>query len=169
MWKLPDVLKEKLKEPLGHLVDEQGLLDLLKDKSLIVAVGDRVTYTLLRHRIAPRLCIVDYILERRHYPEEMRRTIEAYKAERIHVVNPPGFITDALWDAIRSSYKEIEAGKGPFCIEVDGEEDLASLAAIYLAPRGVTVIYGLPNKGVVVVSATKAHKEKVREVLDRMS
>jgi uncharacterized protein (UPF0218 family) len=58
--------------------------------------------------------------------------------------------------------------QGPVCIEVDGEEDLASLAAISLAPGGVTVIYGLPNKGVVVVDATTANKKKVKEVLDRM-
>jgi uncharacterized protein (UPF0218 family) len=82
------------------------------------------------------------------------------------VRNPAGVITDELWDAIETVLKHLE--KGPFCIEVEGEEDLASLAAIYLAPGGVTVIYGLPNKGVVVVKATAAHKQKVKEVLDRM-
>jgi uncharacterized protein (UPF0218 family) len=85
---------------------------------------------------------------------------------RLHVKNPVGTISDDLWEAIESVYKHLECG--PYCIEVDGEEDLASLAAIYLAPGGVTVIYGLPNKGVVVVKATRSHKQKVKEVLDRM-
>ena len=57
---------------------------------------------------------------------------------------------------------------GPYCIEVEGEEDLAALAAIYLAPPDVTIIYGLPNKGVVVVKATEAHKAQVKEILDKM-
>jgi uncharacterized protein (UPF0218 family) len=84
----------------------------------------------------------------------------------LQIKNPPGIITDELWDAIKTVFKNLK--NGPVCIEVDGEEDLASLAAIYLAPGGVTVIYGLPNKGVVVVKATTAHKQKVKEVLDRM-
>ncbi|MFW6121522.1 MAG: DUF359 domain-containing protein, partial [Petrotogales bacterium] len=75
-------------------------------------------------------------------------------------------ITNELWNAIDSAYKSLE--DAPFCIEIDGEEDLAALAAIYLAPPDVTVIYGLPNKGVVVVKATKTHKNKVKEILDRM-
>ena len=96
----------------------------------------------------------------------MKETIQSYGKIHIKIQNPPGTITDELWDAIETVYKNLQ--KGPYCIEVEGEEDLASLAAIYLAPGGVTVIYGLPNKGVVVVKATRSHKQKVKEVLDKM-
>jgi uncharacterized protein (UPF0218 family) len=166
MYVLPDELKDTLKAHIGQLVDEQGLLKLLQNEKYVVSVGDRVTYTLLKHGIAPVLCIVDYVLERKSYPSEMREMIQGFGKIRIQVRNPAGVITDELWDAIETVLKHLE--KGPFCIEVEGEEDLASLAAIYLAPGGVTVIYGLPNKGVVVVKATAAHKQKVKEVLDRM-
>jgi hypothetical protein len=166
MYVLPDELKDKLKEYIGHLVDEKGLLRLLKKEKYVVSVGDRVTYTLLKHGITPVLCIVDYIVERKENSPEMTEKIQSFGKHRIKVKNPPGTITDELWNAIDNALKTLP--KDPVCIEVDGEEDLASLAAIYLAPRGVTVIYGLPNKGVVVVKATKAHKQKVKEVLDRM-
>ncbi len=166
MHVLPDDLKDTLKGYIGQLVDEPTLLKLLKKEKHIVSVGDKVTYTLLKHGFSPVLCIVDFILERKPYPEEMKACIQAFGAVHLLIKNPPGTISDELWDAIHSVFQNLQAG--PVCIEVDGEEDLASLAAIYLAPPGVTVIYGLPNKGVVVVQATTAHKQKVKEVLDRM-
>ena len=166
MYVLPDDLKDTLKGYIGDLVDEPGLLKLLKKEKYIVSVGDKVTYTLLKHGITPILCIVDYKLERKSYPSEMKAFIQRFSTIRLQIKNPPGTITDELWDAIKTVLKNLKSS--PVCIEVDGEEDLASLAAIYLAPGGVTVIYGLPNKGVVVVKATTAHKQKVKEVLDRM-
>jgi uncharacterized protein (UPF0218 family) len=166
MYVLPDDLKDTLKGYIGDLVDEPGLLKLLKKEKYIVSVGDKVTYTLLKHGITPILCIVDYKLERKPYPSEMKAVIQRFSTIRLQIKNPPGTITDELWDAIKTVFKNLK--NGSVCIEVEGEEDLASLAAIYLAPGGVTVIYGLPNKGVVVVKATTAHKQKVKEVLDRM-
>jgi GTP-dependent dephospho-CoA kinase len=166
MYVLPENLKDTLKKHMGKLVDEPTLLKLLKKEKAIVTVGDKVTYTVLKHGFTPLLCIVDFILERKQYPEEMKKLIQMFGLIHLKIKNPPGTITDELWDAIQTVYQNPQ--NGPICIEVDGEEDLASLAAIYLAPRGVTVIYGLPNKGVVVVSATDAHKQKVKEVLDKM-
>ena len=166
MYVLPDDLKDTLKQYIGQLVDEPTLLKLLKKEKSIVTVGDRVTYTVLKHGFTPLLCIVDFILERKQYPEEMKKLIQMFGLVHLKIKNPPGTITDELWDAIQTVYQNPQ--NRPICIEVEGEEDLASLAAIYLAPRGVTVIYGLPNKGVVVVKTTEAHKQKVKEVLDRM-
>jgi len=166
MYVLPDHLKDTLKGYIGKLVDEPGLLEILKKETSFVTVGDKVTYTALTHGFTPLLCIVDFILERKPYPKEMKTLIQGYGKVHLIIKNPPGTLTDELWDAIHTVYQHPE--NQPVCIQVEGEEDLASLAAIYLAPRGVTVIYGLPNKGVVVVKATDAHKRKVKEVLDQM-
>lgn len=163
---LPEYLRKKLSEPIGTLVNEQGLLKLIQKEKNIVAVGDLVSYTLIKNNIKPIICIVDYILERKEYSHEMREKIKEYGKEHIKIKNPPGIITDELWNAIDSAYKKLK--DGPFLLEVDGEEDLASLAAVYLAPPYVTVIYGLPNKGILVVKATKEHKRKAKEILDKM-
>ena len=164
---LPDSLRESLKEPIGRLVkNDDELFTLIFGEHYIVSVGDRVTYTLLKQGITPRLCIVDYLLEQKAYPVEMRQRIQGFAKRYIPVSNPPGCISDELWDAIKSVFSQ--RTEDPICIEVDGEEDLASLAVIYLAPRDVTVIYGLPNKGVVVVKATATHKQKVKTILDKM-
>jgi uncharacterized protein (UPF0218 family) len=166
MYRLPDDLKNTLKGYIGNLVDETELLKLLKKEKYIVSVGDKVTYTLFKHGIIPILCIVDYKLKRKSYPLEMKKVIQKFRATRFQIKNPPGTITDELWDAIKTVFNNLKTA--PVCIEVDGEEDLASLAAIYLAPGGVTVIYGLPNRGVVVVKTTTSNKQKVKAVLDRM-
>ncbi len=166
MYVLPAGLREQLQQPIGRLVDEAGLVRLVAHEKFVVSVGDRVTYTLLQHGITPVLGIIDFILERKPYPDDMKEVLSRFGRIRLSVRNPVGTITDDLWGAIESVFKHLE--NGPYCIEVDGEEDLASLAAIYLAPGGVTVIYGLPNKGVVVVKATRSHKQKVKEVLDQM-
>ena len=166
MYVLPDDLKDTLKGYIGLLVDESRLLRLLKKEKYIVTIGDKVTYTVLKNGFTPVLCVVDFLLERKSYPTEMRTYIQGFKALHLKIQNPQGTITDELWNAIQTAFQNLE--KKPVCIEVEGEEDLASLAAIYLAPRCVTVIYGLPNRGVVVVKSTTAHKKKVKEVLDRM-
>jgi uncharacterized protein (UPF0218 family) len=166
MYVLPDDLKDTLKGHIGKLLDEPGLIKLLEKEKYIVTVGDKVTYTVLKHGIMPVLCIVDFLLERKPYPPEMKARIQGFRGVHLKIKNPPGTITDELWNAIQTVFQNLQ--NGPVCIEVEGEEDLASLAAIYLAPGGVTVIYGLPNKGVVVVEASTAHKQKVKKVLDRM-
>jgi uncharacterized protein (UPF0218 family) len=166
MFILPDDLRDALKEPLGRLVDEQELLKRISHEEYIVSVGDLVTFTLLNNGVKPGICIVDYILKRKDYSLDMKEKIKGFDAKQIKIKNPPGTITDELWNAIELAFKK--RAEGPFRIEIDGEEDLAALAAIFLAPSDATVIYGLPNKGVVVVKATTAHKRKVKEILDRM-
>jgi len=53
-------------------------------------------------------------------------------------------------------------------IFVRGEEDLAALPAILLAPEGSVVLYGQPDEGVVFVSITKSKKEEILDLLDKI-
>jgi GTP-dependent dephospho-CoA kinase len=163
---LPEELREALKEPFGKLVNEKQLLSLLKQKDKIISIGDIVTYTLITNNIIPQVCIIDYIHKRKQCAAEITQAIKGFAAKQIIVTNPPGTITDELWDTLELVLNKKE--KKPVRIEIDGEEDLASLAAIYLAPLDATIIYGLPNKGVVVANATVDNKNKVKKILDRM-
>ena len=162
---LPEHLRETLKEPIGQLVDEQTLISLVSDSKPLISVGDMVTYTLLKHNIAPDVSIVDYVHKRSCCSQEIIDSIKKSPADIKQVKNPAGTLTEQLIDAIHESIQRLN---GPQRIEVEGEEDLAALVAISLAPQGATVIYGLPNKGVVVVEANKKYKAKVKEVLDQM-
>ncbi len=163
---LPDDLRDKLKEPLGPLVDEKELLILLEGEKYIVSVGDQVTYTLLKNNIEPVFCIVDFKIKRNRCSDEIKNTIQSFGKKMVTIENPPRCISSDLWDAIDSAYNNLE--KYSLRIEIKGEEDLAALPAILLAPRDVTIIYGLPNRGVVVVKAIEENKRKVKEILDKM-
>ena len=163
---LPDNLRDLLKEPIGQLVDEKQLLKLLKNAKYIVSVGDLVTYTLLKHEIEPVFCIVDFKTRRGVCSSEIIEVIKSFGKKSIVVQNPPATISDDLWNVIEMAYENLEMGS--LRIEIEGEEDLASLAAIYLAPSDVTIIYGLPDKGVLVVKPTRENKKFVKEVLDKM-
>ena len=61
---LPDFLRDELKKPIGRLVNEEELLNILPDEKFIVSVGDQVTYTLLKHNIEPVFCVVDFKIKR---------------------------------------------------------------------------------------------------------
>jgi len=163
---LPENLKDLLKEPIGQLVDEKKLFKLLKNEKRIVSIGDHVTFTILKHKIEPVFCIVDYKTRRGGCDPEVIELIKSYGTKSIVVKNPPGTISDDLWNVIKIAYEDLDAGG--LRIEIEGEEDLASLAAIFLAPSDATIIYGLPDKGVLVVKPTKENKGKVKEVLDKM-
>jgi uncharacterized protein (UPF0218 family) len=163
---LPDDLRDKLKEPLGILVNERDLFKLIKEEKYIVSVGDQVTYTLLKNNIEPAFCIIDFKIKRNQYSDEIKKVIQSFGKRHVIIKNPQKFITNDLWEAIESAYLNI--GKDALRIEIEGEEDLAALPAILLAPRDVTIIYGLPNKGVVIVKAIEKNKKKVKEILNRM-
>ena len=163
---LPDTLRDLLKEPIGFLASEQQLLELLRNENYIVSIGDLVSYTLLKNGIEPVFCVVDFKTQRGDCSTEIKSTLRSFGKTRKVIHNPAASLSDELWDAIKNAYLDLE--KGSLRIEVVGEEDLAALAAIYLAPRDVTIIYGLPNRGVVVVKPTEEHKRKVKEILDKM-
>ena len=163
---LPDNLRYFLKKPVGQLVDEKGLLELLQKEKYIVSIGDMVTYTLLKNEIEPVFCIVDYKTRRGECSSEMIELIKSFGNKSVIVENLPATISDDLWYVIEMAYGNLEIGS--LRIEIEGEEDLASLAAIYMAPSDVTIIYGLPDKGVLVIKPTPENKRLVKEILDKM-
>ena len=97
---------------------------------------------------------------------EIIKKIKSFGKITIKVKNPPGLITDELCEAIKIILENLK--NGPFRIEVEGEEDLASLIVLFFAPMDVTIIYGLPDKGVLVIKPTKRIKDKVKKILDIM-
>ena len=163
---LPDKLRDLLKEPIGQLVDEKQLLKILKDEKYIVSIGDTVTYTILKNDIEPVFCIVDYKTRRGDCSPEVKDLIKSFGKKSVVVKNPAATITDDLWNVIKFAFKNKDPGS--LRIEVEGEEDLASLAVIYIAPSDVTIIYGLPDKGVLIVKANEENKSKVKEILGKM-
>ena len=163
MRKLPKELREELKNPLGEVVLEDQLKEVLSDLEKIVTVGDLCSLTLYERDIIPDIAIVDFAT-RRGDVGNMRAKILKIGQSVINVNNPPGVITQELWDAVKLAFQSKEKVR----IEVIGEEDLATLPAVWFAPEKTAVIYGLPGIGLIVVTDLEEAKKKVKKVLDVM-
>jgi uncharacterized protein (UPF0218 family) len=51
-------------------------------------------------------------------------------------------------------------------IFVKGEEDLAALPAMMMAPVGSVIMYGQPDKGVILVRVTESKKAEIKDLFD---
>jgi uncharacterized protein (UPF0218 family) len=160
---LPEDMREELKVPLGPVVQEGELAQLLAGKGPICTVGDMTTETV--HRLGPpiHLAIVDYQTKRRH-DARWEEVLAPVGEQTLEVENPAATITSALYNHVVSSWDSESSVK----IVVRGEEDLASLPAILHAPGGATVIYGIPDTGLCLVQVDGRARNVVSDVLRRL-
>lgn len=120
--------------------------------SFLITVGDVTTRNALEHGLKPDISIIDNRIQRRDSDHEFNDT-----ATIIRSTNPPGTITEDLWNSIKKAIDGARAGER-FMIVVDGEEDLAVLPSILMAPADTVILYGQPDEGVVLVRAIETRK-----------
>jgi uncharacterized protein (UPF0218 family) len=160
---LPDDLRGAFKQPLGRVfTDPRLLLDADGAGSPVVAVGDVVTYHLIRAGRQPDVAVVDGRTERERVDEAVAAGLPD---PDVSVANPPGTLSGELLDALSAAF----GSEGPTVIGVDGEEDLATLPAVVATPLGGSVVYGQPGEGMVLVPVTEATRETARDLLGRMT
>ena len=157
-FKLKEKTRKKLQRVYGKLVTIEDLKNLDDE---IITVGDIVTETLLKIGKEPHVAIVDYKTKRGAYHSDI---IERFGDNVIEVDNPPGTITPGLWKAVKEAIKSEKSVK----IVVHGEEDLATIPVVHFVPIGASVIYGMPNMGVVLITVTEEDKKKVKEIIQEM-
>ncbi|MFB6082011.1 MAG: GTP-dependent dephospho-CoA kinase family protein [Halanaeroarchaeum sp.] len=153
---LPAAARDAFKEALGPIYEDAEQL-LADAGEPVVAVGDVVTYYLVRAGHPPHLAVVDGLTEREAVEAEIEAGVPDADRER-RVENPAGELTDALIVAIREALD----AEGSTLVRVDGEEDLATLPAVLLAPDGASVVYGQPGAGMVRVDVDAAVRARMR-------
>ena len=137
----------------------------LNNEKIIVTIGDICTLKILQQVRIPTLCIVDYKTKRdTKLSIDQKKKIDDIDSKSVTVQNPAGTITDELWNAIKDALGNENNTK----IIVDGEEDLATLAVISLSKIGAKVIYGMPDRGMVVVDVNQQAKKRANDFLNRM-
>jgi len=145
---VPARIRAELREPLGKLMPASSLRRLKGKKKMIIAVGDVTGKNLIGMKIIPDIWIYDGMV--------MRKPVKWELEFPTHIVgNPRSNITPSLMRAVDDAMRQ---GKGR--ILVRGEEDLATLYCIAVAPIGALVIYGQPKKGMVVVEVDKESRKK---------
>ena len=160
---LPEAMREELRRPLGPVMSGEAAAAAVRDARLVVTVGDACTADLAARGRIPDVAVVDF-KTRREADEALRERVRAIGTRTLTAVSPAAALTRDVWVALDEAFKSGERVR----IEVLGEEDLAALAAIDLAPEGTAVLYGQPGEGVVLVWADARAKAAVRDLLSRM-
>ena len=162
VWVVPDALRPTLAEKYGPVYAGEDADRRIRALRLFGACGDLVVARSLQLGHPPLVGIVDYKTRRGEpVPRETFRTLGARRTVR--VTNPAGQLTEALRSAVREL---VSSGGG--LLEVEGEEDLGSLALVESLPLGATVIYGIPGEGVSFVLVDDVAKAHVRNLVAQM-
>ena len=149
-----------LKKPLGELYPNfEDAIDVIKSSEFLISVGDATFKNLTDNELYPNIGIIDNLIQRKNHTHEIIRANHILKAN-----NPPGTITDDLWETIGQALELSNNGEC-YVIEVAGEEDLAVLPCILMANPETTILYGQPNEGLVVLKAGDL-KNKAKKLIN---
>ena len=162
VWAVPGSMRSALGQRYGPVYAGEEADRRIRALGLFATCGDRVTARAIELDHLPLVGVVDFKTRRNEKidPDIFRPLA---RRRRRRVKNPAGLLTERLRTAVREL---VEEGGG--LLEVDGEEDLASLALIEVLPAGATVIYGIPGEGVSFVRVDALTKEHVRHVIGQM-
>lgn len=163
MYILKPEMAQELKQTSSKIYTDTP--DILYKSEFVATVGDICTIKLIEEGIIPNLMVVDYKTKRSIKLAKMQLgVIESVKCKSIEVDNEPGTISQQLYFEIKNAIKSKIMTK----IIVNGEEDLATLPVIKHSKIGAKVIYGMPDKGMVVVDVNQQAKERANKLLERM-
>ena len=162
--KLPDSLREQLKTPLGLLLpigqdNKDNVQKYISDDSYVITVGDRTTEKMIDYEIIPSLQIIDGFEKR-----QKREFPKLGNESELTIDNPAAEITLQSIEIIKKAFDMAP----PIRIIVNGEEDLLVLAVCIHAPKNSVVLYGQPNKGLVLVEITTEIRNKAQTLLNLM-
>ena len=167
--KIPEKLRLKLKEPLGKLIERFTINDLrfMNNKTgCLISVGDVVTRLLNKLGKQADISIIDFYIKRIRVHEKIEDLGFNEKFLLLKADNPAGHITKETILSIKKALGEFIKDGKKRVIKIEGEEDLAALPSILLAPLGSLVLYGQPDQGVVAVEVTEEKKIEIMEMCE---
>ena len=141
------------------IADKAHISEYLSNNSYIITVGDRTTEKMIDFGLIPSLQIIDGVEKRKE-----RELPKLENATELTVDNPAAEITPQSIDVIKQAFTL----QSPVRIVVNGEEDLLVIPACVYAPENSIVLYGQPNKGLVIVKVTPEIRNKTQGLLDLM-
>jgi cytidyltransferase-like protein len=153
--------KDSLKEPQGILVnDQKELQSIISDylPTSIGLVGDITLSFFLKNNLLFNLGFYDGKTQRQpnHEVEELLSS-----APQHFITNHPGTISPE----ISNTYESLSNNPNQI-IKVNGEEDLLAVALVLLLPLQSVVIYGQPDRGLVVMKVSEDKKEQMKNLLN---
>jgi uncharacterized protein (UPF0218 family) len=159
---LPQEMRKELSRQYQPLVTSEAVASK-SEHSAIVAVGDMVCYTLVSSGVIPKISVFDFKTERRRVPDAWADALLSIPGAQLNVRSPPGCLSLEMWNALRLAWEF----PGRTKMIVDGEEDLAGLASIYMM-KGALVVYGLPGIGMTAVESNEDSRRTAYSILAAM-
>ena len=160
MFRLDENLIGEFKAPLGKLYPEfEDAISLIKEANFLISVGDQTTKNLVDIDLIPDLGIIDHRIQRKDHNYDIIRTENILEAD-----NPAGTITENLWETIEKAISLTLEDNEKRIIVVEGEEDLAVLPCLLIAPEDAVILYGQPNEGLVFVNVCEG-KDKAERLM----
>jgi GTP-dependent dephospho-CoA kinase len=155
MLYLPEERRKYFKSPFGILYpDISEIITLIKGKP-VYSVGDVVTYRLIQQGVTPDVAVIDG-----HTMRSPCDRSPVMHARCIQVTNPPGTLSADLLKGLEQAVMH-----PPVLIVVEGEEDLAVIPLVLIAPEGSVILYGQPGEGIVFRVVDSEGKRKAAEML----
>lgn len=118
-------------------------------------VGDTCLETFQKNNWPYQIGVVDFMKQRKEYQPHLVATNDA-----LTVKNKPGEISTEVISALQNQLSQSKAH-----LVIEGEEDLAAVALVLLAPLNSHIYYGQPNVGMIEMIASETKKEEVYKVL----
>jgi len=179
-FKLPSSLRAELQQPWGQLlIGSQSNLNWAglvakqavetNHQPVVISVGDVASLTIINQKIIPDLSIVDLKTSRVPWFKNLAE-LGLNPFQPFRTVNPAGSITSDLVVKISLGlHQKLSKGRTGQVILVKGEEDLAVLPAIILAPLESLIFYGQPNQGLVMLKLSEAIKERAFQFFQKLA
>jgi cytidyltransferase-like protein len=164
---LPYTLRSELKKPFGPIFSriEDWLEKNKVSPTTIITIGDEVSELLFKKGFGQKVSVVDlYVQRERRYPTLSNHALQGNE-HIISLHNPAGYITPQLFTAARTSI----FSKGNYVINITGEEDLAVLPFVLVAPLNFQILYGQPNEGIVAIFITNDIKKRAMNLLEKFT
>lgn len=161
---LPENLRQELQKPFGELLLVNTGLSV--GSSLTITVGD-VTAKLFNERgLNHELSVIDFKVEREQKYFNITELGFSGDENIVVVDNPAGSISKNLFKELS---KIFEKKIGKTILRINGEEDLAVLPLILLAPLNTVIYYGQPHEGLVKIKVTPEAKNAAYNLVSKLN
>lgn len=126
-----------------------------------LVVGDIVSETFVQHHWPASLYIFDRRSARKQYESATLQELVAATSSTT-IANPAGQISKDAVTWLQQFCDNLTAQQmtTPSVLQIEGEEDLITVAIVLLAPLGVRLYYGQPHQGMIELQITEAVKER---------
>jgi pantetheine-phosphate adenylyltransferase len=162
---LTENLRKNFQKPFGKLLENIDY-SLGIRSHLVIAVGDITTKNFNARSLDQSISVVDFKVAREKKFSNMQELGFSGNENIYKVDNPAGHITPDLFrklaEIINSSMRK------RIILQVNGEEDLAVLPLVLLAPLNTVIYYGQPGKGLVEVMVSENAKNKAYNLMSEL-